>query len=42
MTFSLSAELNGIKKLFFAKPVQRSMEGEMAALDKAKTLIEHA
>jgi uncharacterized protein YndB with AHSA1/START domain len=41
VTFSLSAELSGIKKLFFSKPVQRSMDGEMAALDKAKTLIEH-
>jgi len=39
VTFSLSAELSGIKKLFLSRPVQRSMDGEMAALDKAKTLI---
>jgi hypothetical protein len=41
VSFSLSAELSGIKKVFLSKPVQRSMDGEMAALDKAKTLIEH-
>jgi carbon monoxide dehydrogenase subunit G len=40
VSFSLSAELGGIKKLFMSKPVQRAMDGEMASLDKAKTLIE--
>ena len=38
--FSLNAELSGIKKLTLSKPVQRSMDGQMAALDTAKTLIE--
>jgi uncharacterized protein YndB with AHSA1/START domain len=40
VTFSLSAELGGLKKLFMAKPVQRSMDGEMTALDTAKALLE--
>ena len=38
--FSLAAELSGIKKLLMSGPVQRSMDGEMAALDTAKRLIE--
>lgn len=38
--FSLNAELSGLKKLFMSGPVQRSMDGEMAALDKAKALLE--
>jgi uncharacterized membrane protein len=42
VSFSLEAELGGLKKLFMAKPVQRSMDGEMSALDKAKALIESA
>jgi uncharacterized protein YndB with AHSA1/START domain len=41
-TFSLTAQLRGIKKLLMAKAVQRSMDGEMAALDQAKALIEQA
>ncbi|TCN42984.1 polyketide cyclase/dehydrase/lipid transport protein [Kribbella orskensis] len=41
VTLSLSAELSGIKKLLLAKPVQTSMNSEVAAaLDKAKALIE--
>lgn len=40
--FSLNAEFSGIKKLTLSKPVQRSMDGQMAALDTAKTLIEGA
>jgi len=38
--FSLTAALSGIKKLALSKPVQRSMDGQMAALDTAKALIE--
>ena len=38
--FSLAAELGGIKKWFLSGPVQRSMDGEMSALDKAKALLE--
>ena len=41
-TFSLSAELRGLKKLLLGKAVQKSMDGEMAALDRAKALIEQA
>jgi uncharacterized protein YndB with AHSA1/START domain len=40
VTFSLGAELGGLKGLFMAKPVQRSMDGEMTALDTAKALLE--
>ena len=40
VTFTLDAGLTGIKKLFLGGPVQKSMEGEMANLDRAKTLLE--
>ncbi|WP_076262026.1 SRPBCC family protein [Intrasporangium flavum] len=40
VTFSLSAELGGLKKLVMGAPVQKSMDGEMASLDTAKRLIE--
>ncbi len=40
VTFSLSAQLGGLKKLVMAGPVQKSMDGEMAALDTAKRLLE--
>jgi uncharacterized protein YndB with AHSA1/START domain len=40
VTFSLSAEVTGIKKLFMTKPVQQAMDAEMASLDKAKALLE--
>jgi hypothetical protein len=40
VTFALRAHLNGIKKLLMSKPVQDSMDSEMAALDTAKALIE--
>jgi uncharacterized protein YndB with AHSA1/START domain len=40
VTFRLSAELTGMKKLFMAGQVQKSMDGEMAALDKAKQVLE--
>ena len=40
VTFTLDAELTGMKKLLMASPVQKSMEAEMANLDKAKTLLE--
>lgn len=40
VTFSLRAELSGVKKLFMSRPVQSSMNGEMAALDTAKAIIE--
>ena len=40
VTFSLAAELSGVRKLLMSKPVQTSMDGEMAALDSAKRLLE--
>lgn len=40
VTFSLRADLNGLKKLLMSKPVQTSMNGEMSALDRAKAIIE--
>lgn len=40
VTFTLSAELSGVKKILMAKPVQKSMDSEMANLDKAKSLLE--
>lgn len=40
VTFSLSAEIGGLRKLLMSGPVQKSMDGEMAALDRAKALLE--
>ena len=40
--FSLDAELGGFKKLLLSRPVQSSMDGEMAALDTAKGIIERS
>jgi uncharacterized protein YndB with AHSA1/START domain len=42
VSFSLNAELSGVKKIFMSRPVQKAMDSEMAALDKAKALIEQA
>ena len=38
--FSLAAELGFLKGLVLGRPVQSSMDGEMAALDTAKRLLE--
>lgn len=40
VTFSLAAELGGWKKWLMGRPVQSSMDGEMAALDRAKAILE--
>ena len=40
VTFSLRADLGMLKGLLLGRPVQGSMNGEMAALDQAKALIE--
>jgi uncharacterized membrane protein len=40
VTFVLSADLGGLKKLLMARPVQKSMDGEVAALDRAKAILE--
>ena len=40
VTFALSAEVSGLKKVLMGAQVQKSMDGEMAALDTAKALLE--
>ena len=40
VSFTLDAEIGGLKKLLMSGPVQKSMDAEMAALDKAKALLE--
>jgi uncharacterized protein YndB with AHSA1/START domain len=40
VTFALAVELGGVKRLLMSKPVQKSMDGEMASLDRAKSLLE--
>jgi carbon monoxide dehydrogenase subunit G len=42
VTFTLSVELGGLKKLLMGGPVQSTMNGEMAALDTAKQVLEGA
>ena len=42
VTMTLSATLGGLKKLFMGGPVQKSMNGEVGNLDKAKQLLESA
>jgi len=39
---SLNAELRGIKRLAMSRSVQKSMDGEVASLDKAKALLERS
>jgi hypothetical protein len=41
VTFKLSAGLSGLKKLLMTKPVQQSMDSEVAALDRAKEILEN-
>jgi uncharacterized membrane protein len=40
VTFKLDAEVEGLKKFMMAKPVQKNMDAEMAALDSAKRILE--
>jgi uncharacterized membrane protein len=40
VTFTLDAQLSGFKKLFMGNAVQRSMDAEVAGLDRAKSLLE--
>jgi uncharacterized protein YndB with AHSA1/START domain len=42
VTFSLNAEVGGWKKWVMGGQVQRTMDGEMAALDRAKAILEGA
>lgn len=40
VTFTLDAELTGIKKMLMAGSVQKAMDGEVASLNKAKEILE--
>jgi uncharacterized protein YndB with AHSA1/START domain len=40
VTFRLEAEVTGWKRLLMEGPVQKSMAGEMASLDRAKVALE--
>ena len=40
LTFRLDAELTGWKRLVMGRPVQSTMDGEMAALDNLQDLLE--
>jgi uncharacterized protein YndB with AHSA1/START domain len=40
LTFSLDAELSGIKKLLIGGAVQKTMDAEIAATDRLKQLLE--
>lgn len=40
VTFALTAEVAGLKKLLMGGPVPKSMDSEMAALDTAKAVLE--
>ena len=40
VTFTLEARLTGFKKLFMGKVVQKTMDDEVAGLDRAKSVLE--
>lgn len=40
VTFKLGGEIRGLKKLMMAKPIQKTLDAEMAALKNAKKLLE--
>jgi len=40
LTFTLDAQLSGLKRLFMGGMVQRSMDGEMGSLDALKRVLE--
>jgi uncharacterized membrane protein len=40
VTLALTAEIGGLKKLLMAKPVQKSIDAELAGLDRAKAVLE--
>lgn len=40
VSFSLAAELTGLKKLLMSKPVESAMKAEVAGLDKAKAILD--
>ncbi len=40
LTFALDAQVTGIKRLLMGSMVQKTMDGEVHALDRVKTLLE--
>jgi len=42
VSFSLSVELRGIKKMLMSRAVQRAMDGEVQAIDQAKAVLERS
>ena len=40
VTFTLDAQLSGFKALLMGKAVQKSMDAEVAGLDRAKRVLE--
>ena len=42
VTFTLSAEIKGLKSLALSRPAQSAMDSEVAGLDTAKRLLESA
>jgi uncharacterized membrane protein len=40
LTFTLDAQVSGLKKLFMGGMVQKTMDGEMSALDTLKRVLE--
>ena len=40
VTLALNAEIGGLKKLLMAKSVQKSIDAELAGLDRAKAVLE--
>jgi uncharacterized membrane protein len=42
VSLSLEAQMSGLKKLLMSRAVQKSMDGEMRALDRAKALLENS
>jgi carbon monoxide dehydrogenase subunit G len=42
LTFSIAAELGGIKKLLMGGMVQKTMDAEVAATERLKTILEAA
>ena len=40
VTFTLNAQISGIKKLFTGSAVQKSMDAEVAGFNRAKSVLE--
>ena len=40
VTFTLDAQLSGLKRLLMSNAVQKTMDAEVAGLDRAKSVLE--